>query len=209
MIDLTLDSLTVPGIPGYTPPFGTVKGPLVSLSTVETNNNIIKPFTAQRAVEFSHDEEVSRIERNACLVFTGDADAVLDLSGATTFKGNELKVVNTTAHALTIKYMEIGQSSFSTINLTENTVTFTADTDNTYTIKVSVESESITTLWTGTKAQFDAIPVKDTNTLYNVIDDVDKELIQDDEVSPVTTWSSEKIEKEIRHIQELLQGMEH
>lgn len=193
MIDLTLDSLTVPGIPDYTPPFGTVKDPLVSLSTVETNNNIIKPFTVQRAVEFSHDEEVSRIERNACLVFTGDADAVLDLSGAATFKGNELKVVNTTAHALTIKYMEVGQSSFSTINLTENTVTFTADTDNTYTIKVSVESESITTLWTGTKAQFDAIPVKDTNTLYNIVDDVDEELIQDNEVSPVTTWSSEKI----------------
>jgi hypothetical protein len=133
MIDLTLDSLTVPGIPDYTPPFGTVKDPLVSLSTVETNNNIIKPFTAQRAVEFSHDEEVSRIERNACLVFTGDADAILDLSNAATFKGNELKVVNTTAHALTIKYMKAGQSSFSTINLVENTVTFTADTDSTYT----------------------------------------------------------------------------
>ena len=193
MIDLTLDSLTVPGIPDYTPPFGTQKDPLVSLSTVETNNNIIKPFTAQRAIEFSHDETLSRIERNACLVFTGDADAVLDMSDVTTFKGNEIKIVNTTNHALTVKYLEVGEASYSTMNLTENSATLTADSTTTYSVKVSVESESITTLWSGTKEQFDAIPVKDSNTLYNIIDDVDEELIQDDEVSPNSTWSSEKI----------------
>lgn len=193
MIDLTLDSLTVPGIPDYTPPFGIQKDPLVSLSTVETNNNIIKPFTAQRAVEFSHDETLSRIERNAVLVFTGDADAVLDMSNVTTFKGNEIKIVNTTNRALTVKYLEVGEESYSTMNLTENSVTLTADSTTTYSVKVSVESESITTLWTGTKEQFDAIPVKDTNTLYNIVDDVDEELIQDEEISPLSTWSSEKI----------------
>ena len=48
MIDLTLDSLTVPGIPDYTPPFGTQKDPLVSLSTVETNNNIIISHTYKK-----------------------------------------------------------------------------------------------------------------------------------------------------------------
>lgn len=199
MIDLTLDSLTVPGIPDYTPPFGTQKDPLVSLSTVETQNNIIKPFTAQRAVEFSHDETLSHIERNAVLVFTGDVDAVLDMSDVTTFKGNEIKIVNTTSHALTVKYLEAGEVSYSTMNLTENSVTLTADSTTTYSVKVSVESESITTLWTGTKEQFDAIPVKDSNTLYNIIDDVDEELIQDDKISPNSTWSSEKIEKEVRH----------
>ena len=193
MIDLTLDSLTVPGIPDYTPPFGTQKDPLVSLSTVETNNNIIKPFTAQRAVEFSHDETLSRIERNAVLVYTGDADAVLDMSDVTTFKGNEIKIVNTTSHALTVKYLEVGEVSYSTMNLTENSVTLTADSTTTYSVKVSVESESITTLWSGTKEQFDAIPVKDSNTLYNIIDDVDEELIQDEETSPLTTWSSQKL----------------
>ena len=193
MIDLTLDSLTVPGIPDYTPPFGTQKDPLVSLSTVETNNNIIKPFTAQRAVEFSHDETLSRIERNAVLVYTGDADAVLDMSDVTTFKGNEIKIVNTTSHALTVKYLEVGEVSYSTMNLTENSVTLTADSTTTYSVKVSVESESITTLWSGTKEQFDAIPVKDSNTLYNIIDDVDEELIQDEETSPLSTWSSQKL----------------
>lgn len=193
MIDLTLDSLTVPGIPDYTPPFGTQKDPLVSLSTVETNNNIIKPFTAQRAVELSHDETLSRIERNAVLVYTGDADAVLDMSDVTTFKGNEIKIVNTTSHALTVKYHEVGEVSYSTMNLTENSVTLIADSTTTYSVKVSVESESITTLWSGTKEQFDAIPVKDSNTLYNIIDDVDEELIQDEETSPLSTWSSQKL----------------
>lgn len=132
MIDLTLDSLTVPGIPDYTPPFGTQKDPLVSLSTVETNNNIIKPFTAQRAIEFSHDETLSRIERNAVLVYTGDTDATLDISNVTTFKGNEIKIVNATNHALTIKYFEVGKESYSTMYLTKNSVTLTADSTNTY-----------------------------------------------------------------------------
>lgn len=200
MIDLTLDSLTVPGIPEYTPPFGTQKDPLVSLSTLETNNNILKPFAAQRAVEFSQDETLSRIERNAVLVFTGDADAVLDMTNVTTFKGNEIKIVNTTNRALTVKYLEVGEESYSTMNLTENSATLTADSTTTYSAKVSVESESITTLWTGTKEQFDAIPVKDTNTLYNVVNDVDEELIQDGKVSPLTTWSSEKIEEELQRI---------
>ena len=193
MIDLTLDSLTVPGIPDYIPPFGTQKDPLVSLSTVETNNNIIKPFTAQRAVEFSHDETLSRIERNAILVYTGDADAVLDMSDVTTFKGNEIKIVNTTSHALTVKYLEVGEVSYSTTILTENSETLIADSTTTYSVKVSIKSESITTLWSGTKEQFDAIPVKDSNTLYNIIDDVDEELIQDEETSPLSTWSSQKL----------------
>lgn len=193
MIDLTLDSLTVPGIPDYTPPFGTQKDPLVSLSTVETQNNIIKPFTAQRAIEFSHDETLSRIERNAVLVYTGDADAVLDMSSVTAFKGNEIKIVNSTSHALTVKYLEVGEKSYSTMNLTENSATLIADSNTTYSVKVSVESKSITTLWSGTKEQFDAIPVKDSNTLYNITDDVDEELIQDDKISPNSTWSSQKL----------------
>lgn len=143
MIDLTLDSLTVPGIPDYTPPFGTQKDPLVSLSTVETNNNIIKPFTAQRAVEFSHDETLSRIERNAVLVYTGDADAVLDMSDVTTFKGNEIKIVNTTSHALTVKYLEVGEVSYSTMNLTENSVTLTADSTTTYVDEELIHDDKI------------------------------------------------------------------
>lgn len=132
MIDLTLDSLIVPGIPDYTPPFGTQKDPLVSLSTVETNNNIIKPFTAQRAIEFSQDETLSRIERNAVLVFTGDADAVLDMSSVTTFKGNEIKIVNSTSHTLTVKYLESGKESSSTIGLTKESIILTADSTTTY-----------------------------------------------------------------------------
>lgn len=140
MIDLTLDSLIVPGIPNYTPPFGTQKDPLVSLSTAETNNNIIKPFTAQRAIEFSQDETLSRIERNAVLVYTGDADATLDITNVTTFKGNEIKIVNSTNHALMIKYFEVGKESYSTIDLTKNSVILTADSTTTYSSQKSAES---------------------------------------------------------------------
>lgn len=160
MIDLTLDSLTVPGIPDYTPPFGTQKDPLVSLSTVETNNNIIKPFAAQRAVEFSRDETLSRIERNAVLVFTGGSRVTLDMSSVTTFKGNEITIVNSTSYTLTIKYREAGKQSYSTISLEKESIIFTADSTTTY---------------------------------------INNRLIQDEETSLLTTWSSSKIAQEIRN----------
>ena len=162
MIDLTLDSLTVPGIPDYTPPFGTQKDPLVSLSTVETNNNIIKPFTAQRAVEFSHDETLSRIERNAVLVFTGDADATLDISNVTTFKGNEIKIVNSTSHTLTIKYLEVGEESYSTIGLTKESIILTADSTTTYTDNKLIQDEktSLLTTWSSSKIAEELSKVK-------------------------------------------------
>ena len=153
MIDLTLDTLTVPGIPDYTPPFGTQKDPLVSLSTLETNDNIIKPFTAQRAVEFSHDETLSRIERNATLVYTGDADATLDISNVTTFKGNEIKIVNATNHALTVKYLEVGEKSYSTIGLTKESIILTADSTTTYIDNKLIRDEktSLLTTWSSSK----------------------------------------------------------
>ena len=153
MIDLTLDSLTVPGIPDYTPPFGTQKEPLVSLSTIETNSNIIKPFTTQRAIEFSHDETLSRIERNAVLVYTGDADAVLDMSSVTTFKGNEIKIVNSTSHTLTVKYLESGEESSSTIGLMKESIILTADSTTTYIYNKLIQDEktSLLTTWSSSK----------------------------------------------------------
>ena len=153
MIDLTLDSLTVPGIPDYTPPFGTQKEPLVSLSTIETHSNIIKPFATQRAIEFSQDETLSRIERNAVLVYTGDADAVLDMSSVTTFKGNEIKIVNSTSHTLTVKYLESGEKSSSTIGLTKESIILTADSTTTYIDNKFIQDEktSLLTTWSSSK----------------------------------------------------------
>lgn len=170
MIDLTLDTLTIPGIPDYTSPFGTQKESNVSLSTMETNSNILKPFSVQRAEDFSGDETLFRIERNAILVYTGNANAVLDISNVTTFKGNEIKIVNSTSQTLTVKYLEAGKTAYSTINLIENSATFTADSTTTYFIKAPVSSESVATLWVGTKNQFDAISEKNSNTLYIVGD---------------------------------------
>ena len=162
MIDLTLDSLTVPGIPDYTPPFGTQKDPLVSLSTEETNNNIIKPFTAQRAIEFSHDETLSRIERNAVLIYAGDADAVLDMSSVTTFKGNEIKIVNSTSHTLTIKYLEAGEKSYSTIGLIKESKILTANSTTTYIYNKLIQDEktSTQTTWSSSKIAEELSKVK-------------------------------------------------
>ncbi len=162
MIDLTLDSLTVPGIPDYTPPFGTQKEPLVSLSTIETHSNIIKPFTAQRAIEFSHDETLSRIERNAVLVYTGDANAVLDMSSVTTFKGNEIKIVNSTSHTLTVKYLESGEKSSSTSGLTKESIILTADSTTTYIYNKLIQDEktSLLTTWSSSKIAEELSKVK-------------------------------------------------
>lgn len=152
-IDLTLNALKIPGIPEYTPPFGTKKEDMESLTTLETNNNILMPFAYQRAVEFSQDETLSRIERNAVLVYTGTADAVLDLSSVATFKGNEIKIVNPTSYTLTVKYLKAGEESYSTMSLTEDSVILTADSTTTYIDNKLVqdkETSSLTT-WSSSK----------------------------------------------------------
>lgn len=95
MIDLTLNSLLVPDILGYDPPFGqkvtTTPENKGGLSTQQVNDNILLPFATQRAVEVTTTDTTSKVERDARLVITGD-NVTLTISGDS-FAGCKLSVL--------------------------------------------------------------------------------------------------------------------
>lgn len=72
MIDLTLNSLLVPDILGYDPPFGskitTTPKNKGGLSTQQVNDNILLPFAKQRAVIVEQSDTTSRVEYDAKLL---------------------------------------------------------------------------------------------------------------------------------------------
>lgn len=97
MIDLTLNSLLVPDILGYTPPFGqkvvTTPENKGGLSTQQVNDNILLPFATQRAIAVTATDTTSKIERDARLVITGD-NVKLTISGDA-FAGCKLSILAT------------------------------------------------------------------------------------------------------------------
>lgn len=97
MIDLTLNSLLVPDILGYTPPFGqkvtTTPENKGGLSTQQVNDNILLPFATQRAIEITATDTTSKIERDARLVITGDNVTLTISSDA--FAGCKLSILAT------------------------------------------------------------------------------------------------------------------
>ena len=80
MIDLTLDSLLIPDILGYTPPFGTKIATTAQnkggLSTQQVNDNILLPFEKQRAVVVEASDTTSKVEYDARLIVSGDGITV-------------------------------------------------------------------------------------------------------------------------------------
>lgn len=99
MIDLTLDSILIPDITGYTPPFGTkVARTAVNkggLSTQEVNNNIIASFVKMRGVAVTASEETSKVEYDAKIVIEAETAITLTLGNAT-YRGCRVSVVNAT-----------------------------------------------------------------------------------------------------------------
>ncbi len=98
MIDLTLNSILIPDITGYTPPFGTkiTRTPTNrgGLSTLETNNNIIASFTRMRPVIVDGtDLTTSAVEYDARLSITATSSITLVL-GTPTYIGCKVTVVN-------------------------------------------------------------------------------------------------------------------
>lgn len=95
MIDLTLNSLLVPDILGYTPLFGqkvtTTPENKGGLSTQQVNDNILLPFATQRAVEVTTTDTTSKVERDARLVITGDNVTLTISSDA--FAGCKLSII--------------------------------------------------------------------------------------------------------------------
>ena len=99
MIDLTLDSILIPDITGYTPPFGTkVARTAVNkggLSTQEVNNNIIASFVKMRGVVVGTSDTTSRIEYDAKIIIEAAEPITLTLGNAT-YRGCRVTLVNNT-----------------------------------------------------------------------------------------------------------------
>lgn len=99
MIDLTLDSILIPDLTGYMPPFGTkVARTAVNkggLSTQEVNNNIIASFVKMRGVIVTSSDQTSLVEYDAKIIIESEDSITLTLGNAT-YKGCRLAIVNNT-----------------------------------------------------------------------------------------------------------------
>ncbi len=98
MIDLTLNSILIPDITGYTQPFGTkVTRTTVNrggLSTLEVNNNILASFLRMRPVVVDGSAlTTSAIEYDAKLSIEAEQTVTLVL-GTPTYKGCRVTVLN-------------------------------------------------------------------------------------------------------------------
>ena len=105
MIDLTLNSILIPDITGYTPPFGTkvARTPINKggLSTQEVNNNIIASFVKMRGVVVTVSDSTSVIEYDAKLLIEAESAITLTLGNAT-YRGCKVSIVNTTSFTHTL-----------------------------------------------------------------------------------------------------------
>ena len=162
MIDLTLNNLSIPGIPDYQPPFGKKKADYASLSTAEVNTNVLLPFSSQRAISFDQSENISKIERNSSVVYVGSQAAVLDLREAVLYAGCKLTVVNTTGYDLSIEYLDFSGKE-QTFVLTAGSIELNG---------VSVTAFSMNgSVWSGSKAQYDSLGTWDDEVIYIVKDE--------------------------------------
>ncbi len=112
MIDLTLNSILIPDITGYTPPFGTkiTRTPTNrgGLSTLETNNNIIASFMRMRPVIVDGtDLTTSAVEYDARLSITATSSITLVL-GTPTYVGCKVTVVNSSNVSHVISHSTLG-----------------------------------------------------------------------------------------------------
>lgn len=96
MIDLTLDSLLIPDILGYAPPFGTKIATTADnkggLSTQQVNDNILLPFAKQRAVVVEASDTTSKVEYDARIIVSGDGLTITIPSNS--FAGCNLSVLS-------------------------------------------------------------------------------------------------------------------
>lgn len=111
MIDLTLDRLKRPAIPGLRPTFGTTvevtdktKG---GLSTTEVDANIALAYELQREVIVSTSDETSIVEYNAKIAIVADEAVTLKMNGAS-YGGCDIKITNRGTATATVEYNESG-----------------------------------------------------------------------------------------------------
>jgi hypothetical protein len=105
MIDLSLNSILIPDITGYTPPFGTkiirTETNQGGLSTREVNNNVLTPFLKMRNIYgndntpfvITQSENTSKVEYDVKLII--DAEDVINLSlNNATYIGCRVVLIN-------------------------------------------------------------------------------------------------------------------
>lgn len=75
------------------------------------------------------------------------------------------------------KIFKLSQAEYTTLSttgtLTKDGVTYTYSPSDTIYVTpdiTSIGSNSVTTIWTGTQAEYDAIITKDANTLYFIVE---------------------------------------
>lgn len=82
MIDLSLDSILIPDMTGYKPPFGTkitrTQTNQGGLSSREVNSNVLALFSKMRAIQVTESDNTTKVEYDAKLVI--DAEDVINLS---------------------------------------------------------------------------------------------------------------------------------
>lgn len=114
MIDLTLDSILVPDITGYTPPFGTKiartavnKG---GLSTQQVHNNIIAGFVKMRGVVVDTSDTTSSVEYDAKIIIEATQTITLTLAAAS-YRGCRLNIVNNTSYTHTLSCASVSTNT--------------------------------------------------------------------------------------------------
>ena len=97
MLDFTLDSIKIPALHDYTPPFGTMVTQTQQnhggLSIQEVNDNIIAPFCKMRGQMVNDDETTSDIEYDGKICITSMQAITINLKNAT-YPGCKMIIMN-------------------------------------------------------------------------------------------------------------------
>lgn len=94
ILDLTLDALQIPGLPTFTPVFGTKKADGDGLTTAEVNNNVLMPWSRQRPFTIAENSSTGNVEADTRIVLsTGCLSFTL---GNGTFNGVRVEFYNST-----------------------------------------------------------------------------------------------------------------
>lgn len=122
MINLSLDSILIPDITGYTPPFGTkitrTETNQGGLSTREVNYNVLAPFLKMRScygsditpTVITQSDNTTRVEYDAKLII--DAEDVINLSlNNATYIGCKVTLINKSEYAQNLLCSSVSQTA--------------------------------------------------------------------------------------------------
>ena len=73
VINLTLDNLRLPGLPNFTPDFGTKEAEGVSVTTENVCKDVMLPFTVERPVFVNENSSTSEVQTSRTLILSQSA----------------------------------------------------------------------------------------------------------------------------------------